>query len=407
MSRRHYKKSEDEDSCTADFPGQKAVDWDAVGASAPTPEPLSDWDPDDDLPEVDVVILTWTTAEWASMYQVFCNQDPDYVMPYDGGDDEPWSQIGDDAWMLYSQNWSTVTGEDFCKGDDPPPSCWHEAWGRFRIVKINPSGKRVMLFKSDMHISTDGPTLPLQNFIQQILAQAKPSLIMSIGTAGGARTRDCIGTANIANSAHLALSCKFADISYNNQTFYNNWKPAVGFLTTAARQFNDLSDVLTWENLRCLADATYFNNPDGYPLDVLVTPQIKPGAVSPRYNNLCRTDAGDAWRSPIFTTDTYLVATTAGGYNGWTCMEMDDAIIAYEASRANTAFGFVRNISDPVINYRVSDVPNDEGKTDQSSWGGSVYGAYGFYTAFNGALMAWASVAGRDVSRPGPTGLKQ
>lgn len=30
----------------------------------------------------------------------------------------------------------------------------------------------------------------------------------------------------------------------------------------------------------------------------------------------------------------------------------------------------------------------------QASWGSAVYDAYGFYTSFNGALAAWASVVG-------------
>ena len=131
-------------------------------------------------------------------------------------------------------------------------------------------------------------------------------------------------------------------------------------------------------------------------MSVLVTPQIEPGNAAPKCNNLCETDEGNQPRHVIFTTDSYLVATTAGGFTGWAAMEMDDSIIAHAAVEGSTLFGFIRNISDPVVNYRISDDPNDHGKTDQSSWGSAVYGAYGFYTAFNGALVAWACVAGEQ-----------
>ena len=66
---------------------------------------------------------------------------------------------------------------------------------------------------------------------------------------------------------------------------------------------------------------------------------------------------------------------------------MDDAIIGKVCDAAGVAFGFVRNISDPVQNASLS-------AEIQGNWGGTIYDAYGFYTSYNGALVAWATLAG-------------
>jgi hypothetical protein len=46
------------------------------------------------------------------------------------------------------------------------------------------------------------------------------------------------------------------------------------------------------------------------------------------------------------------------------------------------------NISDPVQSASLSaDI--------QGEWGSTIYDAYGFYTSYNGALAAWAMLAGK------------
>jgi hypothetical protein len=66
---------------------------------------------------------------------------------------------------------------------------------------------------------------------------------------------------------------------------------------------------------------------------------------------------------------------------------MDDAILGEVCGAAGVAFGFVRNVSDPV---QSATLPAEI----QGNWGSAVYDAYGIYTSFNGALAAWAMLAG-------------
>lgn len=47
----------------------------------------------------------------------------------------------------------------------------------------------------------------------------------------------------------------------------------------------------------------------------------------------------------------------------------------------------MRNISDPVRNAKL---PSEV----QGNWGSAVYHVFGMYTSYNGALVAWAMLAG-------------
>jgi len=88
----------------------------------------------------------------------------------------------------------------------------------------------------------------------------------------------------------------------------------------------------------------------------------------------------------LLTTPTFVVGTTSGNYQGYSCIEMDDAIIGEVCKGAGTAFGFVRNISDPVQNASLA-------SKIQGDWGSAIYDTYGLYTSYNGALAAWAFLA--------------
>jgi nucleoside phosphorylase len=91
--------------------------------------------------------------------------------------------------------------------------------------------------------------------------------------------------------------------------------------------------------------------------------------------------------SPIITTDSFLFGTTKNELDDIGCIvEMDDAVIGMVCQN-KTAFGFVRNVSDPVIN---GDLPDSV----QEARATYIYQQRGLYTSFNGALGTWAVIAG-------------
>jgi nucleoside phosphorylase len=127
---------------------------------------------------------------------------------------------------------------------------------------------------------------------------------------------------------------------------------------------------------------TQFNSFYGtkYSLSQLNINDLNMGDAVPAINDL--TAAGTS----LLTTDSFVVATSAGNFSAFACVEMDDAIIASVCASGKTAFGFVRNISDPVQN---SALPAKV----QGNWGSAIYDAYGLYTSYNGAVAAWAVLA--------------
>ena len=95
-------------------------------------------------------------------------------------------------------------------------------------------------------------------------------------------------------------------------------------------------------------------------------------------------DTGGA--ASLLTTAGFIVGTTAGDFASYSAIEEDDAVIGQACAAAGTAFGFVRNISDPVQNAALP-------TATQGDWGSAVYDAFGLYTSYNGALAAWAILA--------------
>jgi nucleoside phosphorylase len=87
--------------------------------------------------------------------------------------------------------------------------------------------------------------------------------------------------------------------------------------------------------------------------------------------------------TPLLTASSFVVGTNSGNLESYACVEMDDAVIGMACAGTAAAFGFVRNISDPVQNAAL---PSDV----QGDWGSAIYNAYGFYTSYNGALTASA-----------------
>src|SRR5262249_37327565 len=60
--------------------------------------------------------------------------------------------------------------------------------GAYWQTKIG--GKSVVVFKSDSHMSQDGPELPNLDVWKQIITEVQPKLVLTTGTAGGIG-KDC------------------------------------------------------------------------------------------------------------------------------------------------------------------------------------------------------------------------
>ena len=163
-----------------------AVDWKNLGAPdsrIPHTETATNHQPDSPLPKADVVVMTWTLAEWAAMNQVLTNR-RDPLTP-----DQLHSHEWQEGWLSYQRDYYQIyqymvdVSKTFQGG---APSLYNESWGSFRQVRIG--DLNVLLVKSGMHLAQDGSQLPLIRFVEQICQEARPSLLLSIGTGGGVRS---------------------------------------------------------------------------------------------------------------------------------------------------------------------------------------------------------------------------
>jgi hypothetical protein len=244
-------------------------------------------------------------------------------------------------------------------------------WGEWRLVEVG--GKRVLLWKSNTHLDFPGQS-QLIAMMQMLLQEVKPGLVLSIGTAGGAMVGDHVGTVRAVSAGTLYEAGK-AQGSW--PVYSNGWSAAETVLHKAGFGSLLLPVPTTESDLQGLVsqfNATYGSSYSIFDLD---PDGLASGDTQPKV-----LDATGGAVS-LLTTPTFLVGTTAGTYATYACIEMDDAVLGQVCGAAGVAFGFVRNVSDPVQNAAL---PAEV----QGSWGSAVYDAYGFYTSFNGALAAWA-----------------
>lgn len=296
------------------------------------------------LPPADIVVLVWTSAEWDALHYVLTNQlEP---LPQSATNNFKWRQ----KWFTYGRN-SNANGR---RG---------HYWGSYCSIKIG--AKTVNLIKSDMHLNQDGISLPLRIFIRQILDECKPELILSTGTAGGVRHTDVLGDVVVSNCARFHLSDEFISEPFNGQTYRCDWTPPARHLELANSMLMEVAEV-------AVSPATAHQG-----TEIAPQPPRKPLIhLVPE--------------SPIITTDRFEFGTTSNGLEQLgCCVEMDDAVIAMECCAHNPPvnFGFVRNISDPVINGQL---PGPL----QIGWAVLTYQLKGLYASYNSAIAVWAMIAG-------------
>jgi hypothetical protein len=147
-----------------------------------------------------------------------------------------------------------------------------------------------------------------------------------------------------------------------------------------------MSSVVTDPTLNLAIQQLYVQQPDAKPftLDDLLNDALSP-------SKLGTSNAHPMPGTALLTTDFYYIATGTDA-SQWAVLEMDDAIIAYVAEQRGKNYAFVRNISDPVVPNATSKgvtIPDDV----RDRWSGLIYEQFGFYTSYNGALTAWATIA--------------
>src|SRR5450432_2945165 len=114
------------------------------------------------LPKADVLVVTWTVDEGHALSRVLT----------------PGKDSRND-YRSYAHNFATISK----KMRSGCPALLAKRLGAYWTTKIG--GKSVVVFKSDSHMSQDGPKLPNIDVWKQIIGEVQPKLIITTGTAGG------------------------------------------------------------------------------------------------------------------------------------------------------------------------------------------------------------------------------
>jgi nucleoside phosphorylase len=335
----------------ADGPALPVVNFAAVGKTAPSLLAT----PSAQLPKASAVVITWASAEWAALQHVFCAGSA--AMPYSDRAQGTWP-----GWEKYSSNLPQGA-----------PSSW-SYWGYYRLVQIG--GNPVLLFKSNTHLDWPGATY-LKALIDLLVKEVGPKLILSVGTAGGAKPQDHVGTVRVVSAGTLYESGK-PQASWPE--YQNAWKGSNTLLSNAG--FNKLLFAVPTRAGDLQKLCSQFNEQyhTQYTLAELDPDGLATANPTPQIDN----QTGGA--TSLLTASTFVVGTTDGTYQTFACIEMDDAVIGEACAASGTAYAFVRNLSDPAQSAALP--PKVQG-----NWGGAVYDAYGLYTSYNGAVAAWALLA--------------
>jgi nucleoside phosphorylase len=334
---------------------------------APVPDPVTHGDPNAALPQADVVVITWTVDEVAALAKILT----------------PGHSAA--RWQPYARDFATRYA-----GRIRPhaPAANARRLGSYMPVRIGSTS--VLCMKSELHLNQDGvktgdgtATLPVKDLFLQIIAEAKPKLVLTVGTAGSVFESFALGDVVVTRGAKFRLSQEFRNEPFNGRTFTSDWELPTARLATAETLMARFANELT-------------EPPFAPPTKRFPFPgePIRPPANRP---NL-RLDGRDMPAfHPILTTDYFEYGTSSNRLDlEGAAVEMGDAALGLACSELAEPprFAVVRNMSDPVIN---GDLPAKQFHlNEQTTWAVGYYTAYGHYTSMIGALATWGLIAGLE-----------
>jgi hypothetical protein len=339
---------------------------------APTPTEL-DVEPatSDPLPQADVLVVTWTVAEVEAL--------ADTLTP--GFSRRNWYRY--DRFFLERYISQIRNGA---------PALSARRLGSYFPTRIG--NKRVLCFKSELHLNQDGiatgegtATLPVADLFRQLIAEVRPRLVITVGTAGATFDHE-LGDVMITRAAKFRLAREFRNESFNNRSYRSDFVIPTTHLSTGRELMTQHKEQLT--------EPAFGPPTRKYQLNGQV-PQIPaPKKASPQF----RIDGADFPEFlPMLTTDFFEFGTSENGLQNEGCgVEMGDAVLGMVIDRMQEAgepapqWLVIRNASDPQINGKLPDQPRN--RNMQAHWAVWYYETYGYWTSVNSAIATWAMIAG-------------
>jgi hypothetical protein len=308
---------------------------------APTPVPLRPAPAEtEDLSKFrgyDAVVVTWTSAEAASLAALFT---PGY----------PTS-----AWYEYRHNVARyaplVTGGDApFNSTEADMARYYHSLGLYFLCVIG--GARVLVFKSGLHLDYDGPATPARKLLAEIAQAIQPTVLITTGTRGGIESDVALGDVVIARQARFDCTTQFKNKPWHASVFKTAPLPPT-----------------------CLASIT----PALTKVNAARIPNARP--------------VPKIWASPedaIVTTDFFGFDDSNNHYklqgSGQVC-DMGDAMVGMAVRPFSKIHSFaIRNASDPQI-------PNPDNNIEAAGKQASeIYSRCGAFTTAASVIATWAVI---------------
>ena len=292
------------------------------------------------LPKADVLVVTWTVDEGHALSRVLT----------------PGKDSRND-YVPYKHNFARIA-KKMRKGC---PALQAGRLGAYWTASVG--AKRIVVFKSDSHLSQDtktaprpGETLPNEDVWQQIIEEVQPSLVITTGTAGG-----------------IGKACEVGDVVVSPIVRFDCLK----WLKKEPFAGQDFHSATPNRKLFAKARSLFKSNEGQLPKD------------NPRRPKIIVTRGVDA---SVLTTDFFGFDTSNDFYHlqGLGAVsEMGDAVLGLVRSRTTapvTQWLAVRNVSDPQI--------KSEGTLrDQAQVAAQIYKGFGRWSSVCSAIVCWALIA--------------
>jgi len=334
---------------------------------APLPSELSvEPDESDPLPKADVLVVTWTIAEMLALADVLTPGVNPRTRWY------RYKRFFEDQYVPLIR--------------DGAPSRFSGRLGSYYPTKIG--SKKVLCVKSELHLNQDAKktgvgtaTLPVAKFIKQLIDEVSPTLVITVGTAGGTLDDARLGDVMITRAAQFRLSEEFRNEPFASVKYVSPGSIKKKHLPKAQELLQTHADQLVEPDF---GPPTKFYPWPGPLVDGVVnTPRI------------LVEDRDFPKGLPMLTTDFFEFGTSSNGLGDLGCgVEMGDAVfgmVAEEFGNDAPKWLVIRNASDPQIN---GDLPTGSGGRDmQAHWAVWFYETYGYWTSVNSAIATWAMIA--------------
>jgi hypothetical protein len=312
------------------------IPWPRGQEPVPAPLPRAPA-PDTALGQFDYLIVTWTTEEAKCLADTLT---PGY--PSKG------------SWYDYAHNFESEFVPIIRRGA-PAVQDSHRLGSYFPTTI---AGKRALCFKSELHMSQDGPKLPIAKLWAQLIEEVKPKLVISTGTAGGIGPAIALGDVVVAPSVRFDCTTKFKNAPFHNSVYPCSKLKTASF--AAAQQ-------LFRANVSHLP-------PAGRPPTIFTQP----------VTGLTDTE--------IVTTDFFAFDDTSDsfGLEGLgLAVEMGDAVLGLVIKQLGNGapkWAAVRNASDPQIDS------TSLTKSQAGTKAAQIYERFGYWTTIPSAITCWALV---------------